>query len=140
MKTNKFSSKELASQNIKYYRTKRNYTQEKLAAICKFPKTYLSKIENKAQNLTLDQLDLISKALKIPAFMLLLAQEGSIGLRELQTIHAKSEIQEELENIQKSLSSIRKFLSQSWESGELGPNPTNVRPGAISFGNLDFWL
>lgn len=62
--------KEIFSKNLKKYRLKKNLTQEKLAELCDFHRTYISSIERGLKSPSINAIELIAKNLEIEAFLL----------------------------------------------------------------------
>ena len=62
--------KEIFSKNLKKYRLKKNLTQEKLAELCDFHRTYISSIERGLKSPSINAVELIAKNLEIEAFLL----------------------------------------------------------------------
>lgn len=59
------SIKKIFGKNIKYYRYKLGYSQEKLSEILNMNTSYLSQIETGNHNITFDRIIEIAEALKI---------------------------------------------------------------------------
>ena len=57
--------------NLKKYRLEAGLSQEKLAELCELHRTYISDIERGERNISLSNVERLSKALKIPASKLL---------------------------------------------------------------------
>lgn len=57
--------------NLKKYRLEAGLSQEKLADLCELHRTYISDIERGERNISLTNVERLSKALKIPASKLL---------------------------------------------------------------------
>jgi transcriptional regulator with XRE-family HTH domain len=55
----------IVGNNIKKYRKKHRYSQEKLAEIAGLHRTYIGSIERGERNITLDSLQVIANALKV---------------------------------------------------------------------------
>lgn len=70
------SIREILGKNVKFYRFKNNYTQEKLAELCDISPRYLSDIENYKGNIPLDTLEIIAYYLKIEPYILLKKQKN----------------------------------------------------------------
>lgn len=64
--------KEIFSKNLKKYRTQKNLTQEKLAELCDFHRTYISSIERGLKSPSISAIEIIAKKLEIEAFLLLI--------------------------------------------------------------------
>lgn len=62
--------KEIFSKNLKKYRLKKNLTQEKLAELCDFHRTYISSIERGLKSPSINAIELIAKNLEIETFLL----------------------------------------------------------------------
>ncbi len=62
--------RKVVGSNIKFYRFKAGYTQEQLAEKVELSPRYISDIENAKGNISLDTIELISKALKISPIIL----------------------------------------------------------------------
>ncbi|WP_255549718.1 helix-turn-helix domain-containing protein [Microvirga arvi] len=57
--------------NLKYFRMKSGLTQEELAEKCGLHRTYIGGIERKERNISLRNVDKISRALNIQPYLLL---------------------------------------------------------------------
>ena len=64
------STSEIFRNNLKYYRTKRGYTQEKLSEICDISTDYLSQIERGKRTPSFKRMELIANALNIEVYKL----------------------------------------------------------------------
>jgi len=62
--------KELLIFNIKYFRYANNYSQEKLAELCKLSPRYITDIERGLHCPTIPKLEVIAKALNLEPFQL----------------------------------------------------------------------
>ena len=56
--------------NVKKYRTKKNISQEKLAELTGLHRTYISAIERERRNISIENIEKISTALNIDAYLL----------------------------------------------------------------------
>lgn len=65
------SARKLIARNIRHYREKLGITQEELAELSGVHRTYVGCIERAEKNVTIDTLDRVAKALKIPVHKLL---------------------------------------------------------------------
>jgi len=63
--------RKIVSANVKHYRRKLGYTQEKLAELCDLSPRYVSDIENVRGNIPLDTIEAIASALCVEPYMLL---------------------------------------------------------------------
>lgn len=61
-------------ENVKYYRIKRNMTQEVLADKCDLHRTYISDIERFNRNISLTNLQKIANALTVEPYILIKPQ------------------------------------------------------------------
>lgn len=61
----------IVANNIKYYRKKRNLSQEKLAEIANLHRTYISLVERCERNISIENIEKIAKALNIEVYLLL---------------------------------------------------------------------
>ena len=61
---------EIVGLNTKLYRYQKGYTQEKFSELTRFKMAYISIVENGEANLTLNNLEIIAKALEIKAELL----------------------------------------------------------------------
>ena len=61
----------IVANNIKYYRKKRNFSQEKLAEIANLHRTYISSVERCERNISIENIEKIAKALNIEVYLLL---------------------------------------------------------------------
>ncbi len=57
--------------NVKYYRFKLGYTQEKLAELCDLSPRYISDIENFKENIPMNTLENLAFVLKVEPYILL---------------------------------------------------------------------
>lgn len=62
--------KDTFGKNLKYYRYQKNYSQEKLAEITKSDSRYISDLENGKYSASFDKVEVLAKALGIPAHKL----------------------------------------------------------------------
>ena len=79
----------IIGQRIRYYRNKRNYTQEKLSEISGLHATYIGQVERGEKNVTLESLKRITSALDISLSQLfegisVNVSEDSIPLKSYQ--------------------------------------------------------
>lgn len=56
--------------NVKKYRINNNLSQEKLAELCGLHRTYISAIECERRNISIENIEKISKVLKVEAYIL----------------------------------------------------------------------
>lgn len=56
--------------NVKTYRLERNISQEKLAELAGLHRTYISAIERERRNISIDNIEKISQALNVEAYLL----------------------------------------------------------------------
>lgn len=61
----------IVANNIKYYRKKINFSQEKLAEITNLHRTYISSVERCERNISIENIEKIAKALNIEVYLLL---------------------------------------------------------------------
>lgn len=99
----------IIGQRIRYYRNKRNYTQEKLSEISGLHATYIGQVERGEKNVTLESLKRITSALDISLSQLFEGlpvdiSEDSIPLKSYQLFLEKS--LEEQEHLYKILKEI----------------------------------
>ena len=64
------STSEIFRNNLKYYRNKQNFTQEKLSEICNISTDYLSQIERGKRTPSFKRMELIAQALNIEVYKL----------------------------------------------------------------------
>ncbi len=69
-----YNLRKVVSTNVRYYRLKIGYTQEKLAELCNLSPRYVSDIENMRGNIPVDTIEEISRALQIEPYLLLKEQ------------------------------------------------------------------
>jgi len=63
--------RQILADNIRRYRKKKNISQEELADMCKFHRTYIGSIERGERNVTLSTLETLSAAIGVPITELL---------------------------------------------------------------------
>ena len=61
---------EIFSKNLKKYRLEKNLSQEKLAELCSFNRTYISSLERGIRTPSLKSIEIISKKLEIEVYLL----------------------------------------------------------------------
>ena len=61
---------EIFRNNLKFYRTQKGYTQEKLSEICNISTDYLSQIERGKRTPSFKRMELIANALEIDTYKL----------------------------------------------------------------------
>ena len=66
-----YNLRKIVSANVRYYRLKLEYTQEKLAELCDLSPRYVSDIENVRGNIPIDTIEKIANALEIEPYQLL---------------------------------------------------------------------
>ena len=71
---NKISLRERLAQNLQELRTSRQVSQEELARLAGFHRTYVSQLERGVTNISLDNLEKIAGALEVDAVELLQAR------------------------------------------------------------------
>lgn len=64
------STSEIFRNNLKFYRVKKKYTQEKLSEICNISTDYLSQIERGKRTPSFKRMDLLAKALDVDVYKL----------------------------------------------------------------------
>ena len=64
------STKDIFRNNLKYYRTQQNLTQEELSELCGISSDYLSEIERGKKTPSFKKLDLIANGLNIEVYQL----------------------------------------------------------------------
>lgn len=72
----KNSLRQILADNIKKNRNKLGLSQEELADLCNLHRTYISDVERCNRNISIDNIEKIALALKMPAFELL--TEGKV--------------------------------------------------------------
>lgn len=60
---------EIFSKNLKKYRIKKKLSQEKLAELCLFNRTYISSLERGIRTPSLKSIEIISKILETDAYL-----------------------------------------------------------------------
>lgn len=60
---------EIFSKNLKKYRIKKKLSQEKLAELCLFNRTYISSLERGIRTPSLKSIEIISKILEIDIYL-----------------------------------------------------------------------
>lgn len=66
---------EIFGTNLRKYRTRMGYSQEKFAELCGLHRTYISDIECFQRNVSLENVQKIADALKIESYKLLINEE-----------------------------------------------------------------
>lgn len=61
--------------NVKKYRIKKGFSQEKFAELCNLHRTYISDIECSQRNVSLETIQKIANALEIEPYKLLIEKE-----------------------------------------------------------------
>lgn len=61
--------------NVRYYRKKKKYTQEEFAKKCSISRTYISEVELGKRNISIDNMAIIAKVLKVSICSLLVEQK-----------------------------------------------------------------
>lgn len=67
------------SENLKFYRLEKNYSQEKLAELSSLHRTYIGGIEAKKRNVSLNNIEKLAQALEIEPYLLLKKRNDCIG-------------------------------------------------------------
>jgi transcriptional regulator with XRE-family HTH domain len=60
--------RKIFSENVRKYRIEKNLSQEELAEIANVHRTYIGSVERGERNVTIDVMEKICKALKMPIF------------------------------------------------------------------------
>ena len=79
MNENRHSGMELrkvVAANVKTRRLRLGLSQEELADVCGYQRTYIGSVERAERNVTLSTLEALAKALDVPVEQLLQAQNG----------------------------------------------------------------
>ncbi len=66
----------IVAKNLRYYRKKANLTQEKLGWKTELHPTYLGRVERGVDTISINNLEKIAKALKIPPYLLLMPENS----------------------------------------------------------------
>jgi transcriptional regulator with XRE-family HTH domain len=66
------SIRKIMGRNIRDLRIQKGYSQKKLAEIARMNMVYIGSVERGERNITVENLDVIAKALKIPTHLLLI--------------------------------------------------------------------
>ena len=66
---------DIFTQNLKYYRKERNYSQEELAEKSGLHRTYISLIERNKRNISIKTIEKIAEALEVDAYKLFKERE-----------------------------------------------------------------
>ena len=69
------STSEIFRNNLKFYRNKKGYTQEKLSEICDISTDYLSQIERGKRTPGFKRMELLAKALDIEVYKLFMPMQ-----------------------------------------------------------------
>lgn len=69
------STSEIFRKNLKFYRARQGYTQEKLSEICDISTDYLSQIERGKRTPSFKRMELIAKALNIDVYKLFMPMQ-----------------------------------------------------------------
>lgn len=73
--------RKVLGQNIVAFRRERDMTQEELGELADLHPTYVSSVENFKRNISIDAIEKIAKAFRVPAFELLRPEDTSSGKR-----------------------------------------------------------
>lgn len=68
-------------QNIVALRRKRDMTQEELGELADLHPTYVSSVENFRRNISIDAIEKIAKAFRVPAYELLRSEDPAVNKR-----------------------------------------------------------
>lgn len=68
--------REIVAANVKSRRLCLGLSQEELADVCGYHRTYIGSVERAERNVTLSTLEALAKALDVPVEQLLLVQNG----------------------------------------------------------------
>ena len=68
--------RKIVAANVKARRLRLGLSQEELADVCGYHRTYIGSVERAERNVTLSTLAALAKALDVPVEQLLLAQNG----------------------------------------------------------------
>jgi transcriptional regulator with XRE-family HTH domain len=94
--------KEIVAANVKRVRLLTGLTQAELAKRSKLSEVYISRIENSANNLTLDSIEQIAAALGVPALQLFEGSKAGSGKFARANVKA----------IRQALKALEAFLDQ----------------------------
>ena len=67
--------------NLRKHRLERNYSQERLAELAGLHRTYISAIERKQRNISIENIERISLALGVEPYRLLLDEDSELRLQ-----------------------------------------------------------
>ena len=70
--TKAFTARELVAANVRRLREQTDVSQERLAVMAGFHRTYVSQVERQMTNITVDNLESLAVTLKVPVHSLLL--------------------------------------------------------------------
>lgn len=62
--------------NVRKYRIKNGFSQEKLAELSGLHRTYISAIEREQRNISIENIEKIANALNVQAYLLFITEEG----------------------------------------------------------------
>jgi len=75
--------RKIFGKNVKYYRFRKDMTQEKLAELTDLSPRYISNIENGSGNVSLDTIELIAEALEVEYIDLFTTKNKEIKIKKV---------------------------------------------------------
>lgn len=69
-----FTARQILAANLRHLRSVRGWSQEELAFECELHRTFIAHVERCGRNISLDNLERLARAFRVPVFELLLPQ------------------------------------------------------------------
>lgn len=73
-----FIARQILAANLRRLRSERGWSQEELAFECNLHRTFVAHVERCGRNISLDNLERLATALKVPVFELLVPDQATI--------------------------------------------------------------
>jgi transcriptional regulator with XRE-family HTH domain len=74
-----FTARQILAANLRRLRSVRGWSQEELAFECDLHRTFIAHVERCGRNISLDNLERVAQAFRVPVFELLLPNSESIN-------------------------------------------------------------
>lgn len=102
-------------QRIRFYRKKRNLSQERLAELCNFHPTYIGQLERGEKNASLESIYRVTQGLQVPISQFL----ANLDLVEKESDNIPLEIYHQVlqlpENKQKTIQKVLEDVLEFWD-------------------------